>query len=228
MRRGILFSLLCASGVFAQFPEDLPIGAGGPPPDLTVKRIDETHVAIGDVRINRKARTVTLPAKLNMRDGLLEYALVTEMGKLHESLLVTAVAPQQLHVACLLLGLKELPLTEDEIPPGNRVAIEVSWEKDGKTVTHPLAALISLTKPNPLEAAVVMSPGPWFYNGSVFVKNVFLAQRDGGFISLIHDPAALVNNPREDRGNDEVHIPNTAQLPPVGTPVKVALRLTAP
>jgi hypothetical protein len=225
MRLGVLLSLLCASGVFAQFPEVSPAEPSATPPDLTIKRIDENLVAIGDVRIDRKARTVTLPAKLNLRDGLLEYALVTDTGKLHESLLATTVAPQQLHVACLLLSLKGLAMPEDEIPPGNRVSIEVSWENEGKTVTHPLAALISLTKPNPSESAVTLAPGPWLYNGSAFVKNVFLAQQNGGFISLIHDPAALVNNPREDRHNDEVHIPATAQLPPVGTPVKIVFRL---
>jgi hypothetical protein len=225
MKLGILFSLICICSGFAQFPEDAPAPAGGPPPDLTVKRIDDNQVAVGEVRMDRNARTITLPAKLNMRDGLLEYALVTHTGKLHESLLATTVAPQQLHVVCLLLGLKELPLPEDKVPAGNRVSIDVSWETDGKIITHPLAALISLTKPNPTHSAAALEPGPWLYNGSTFVKNVFLAQRDGGFISLIHDPAALINNPREDRHNDEVHIPATSKLPPRGTAVTVTIKL---
>jgi hypothetical protein len=66
----------------------------------------------------------------------------------------------------------------------------------------------------------------WIYNGSRFADaGVFLAQKEGSIVSLIADPAALVNNPRPDRENDELWTLHTPKIPPVGTPVQVTVRL---
>ena len=54
---------------------------------------------------------------------------------------------------------------------------------------------------------------------------IFLAQKEGSIVSLIADPAALVNNPRPDRENDELWTLRTPKIPPVGTPVQVTIRL---
>ena len=69
-----------------------------------------------------------------------------------------------------------------------------------------------------------MSPGNWFYNGSFFGPNAFQAEIEGSIISLIRDPASLVNNPRTDLDNDKIHYPNERLLPPDGTAVELVLK----
>ena len=53
------------------------------------------------------------------------------------------------------------------------------------------------------------------------------AEAEGSFISLIRDPAALLNNPDATRDDDSLHVPNTSALPAAGTPVTVILQLPA-
>jgi hypothetical protein len=65
----------------------------------------------------------------------------------------------------------------------------------------------------------------WLYNGSVFDRGGFAAQREGSYIALIRDPSALVNNPGADRDNDRIHFPNAELLPPEGSPVRVIFHL---
>lgn len=71
-----------------------------------VRAVDSNTLAVGLVRLDRRARTLTLPARLNLNRHAIEYALVTRGGKAHESLLTTEAQPRDLHVAALLLGVK--------------------------------------------------------------------------------------------------------------------------
>ena len=41
--------------------------------------------------MNRLTRTIRFPAVINMREGLLEFVIVHDKGKVHESLLRTAI-----------------------------------------------------------------------------------------------------------------------------------------
>src|SRR4026208_208498 len=86
---------------------------------------------IGKVRIHKQNRTIEFPAVVNMKEGLPEYFLVSTRGKVHESVLRTDVDPYQVHVAMLLLGGKGAQTNfflPDKPPPGDPVAIEVSWK----------------------------------------------------------------------------------------------------
>jgi len=52
---------------------------------------------IGLITFDATARTVSLPAKVKMRGGVIEYALTTEAGKAHEALLTIKVVSSALH-----------------------------------------------------------------------------------------------------------------------------------
>ena len=69
------------------------------------------------IQIDKENRTVTFPAAINMDGGMLEYLIVTEMGKTHESLLSTKIQPYDIQVAMLLLGIKPAGKADSE-PPG--------------------------------------------------------------------------------------------------------------
>jgi hypothetical protein len=201
-----------------------------------VRPIDTNTLAVGLVTLKKQERTLTLPARVNMVDQIIEYALVTSDGKRHESLLTTEAQPRDLHVAALLLGLKPAGFRETagalKVPATAEVEIEVTWPIHGGVRRMSLNQLVGTLK-NPEPAATTreiqpLDPGPWLYNGSETTPARFEAQAQGSFISLIGDPAALVNNPRPSRLVDKMHVPNKAQLPPLNTAVQVIIRIVGP
>jgi hypothetical protein len=168
-----------------------------------------------------------------MRGGPIEYFLVTAYGKTHESIFRTEAEPYHIHLAMLLLdaqgaGTNALtpgvggPVEQPGLPPikGDKVALEVSWRVDGKSVRHAADKLVF----NLAERAV-MTRGAWVYNGSMVMDGMFVAQRDGSIISLITDSSALINNPRPGHENDEIWTTQTNSLPEVNTPVEITIKL---
>jgi hypothetical protein len=192
-----------------------------------IVRTGTNTYTVGGVKVDKAARTLQISAVVNMREKVLEYALVTRSGKTHESLFATDVRPTDVHVAALLLGWQPreiIGLTNQTwaIPESSAVVITASWQHAGRSQQRSLNELIGLAEG---ESEVITRPldaGPWFYNGSRMPEGgPFIAEQGGSIVSLIFDPDALVNNPHPDRNNDDIHFPNTSLIPPVGTPVTV-------
>jgi hypothetical protein len=180
---------------------------------------------IGIVECDREARTLTIPARLNAREGLIEYALVTRQGKIHESLLSTEAEPLHVQMAALLLGMSPHPGK----PQPCEVMIEVEWATNGPMRKLPLEDLVALVKDTPQnESGGTMTRGPWNFTGSQIDSQGFVAAREGSLIALIGDPAAVIVNPRPGREDDELHVPNGAVLPGNGVPIAVRISLENP
>jgi hypothetical protein len=198
-----------------------------------VRQTGSNTVAVGLVTVNKQERTFTVPAKVNMVEGIIEYALVTTDGKSHESLLTTDAQPRDLHVAALLLGVQ--PSADPgntnaalDVPRSAQVEIEVTWLVRGKVRRAALNTLVGIlldpTQPTPASGLETLKGGAWLYNGSKVVAGEFQAQTEGSIISLITDPSALINNPQPTRLNDDIHVPNKAALPPLNTTVQAVIR----
>ena len=180
---------------------------------------------LGKVRLDKARRTVSFPAVLNMNAGLIEYLVVTESGKTHESLVRTDVAPYQIHLAMLLLGAQgagtnAFPENHTNPLPGDPVRIELVWKVKGKE--QRLAAEATLRK---RATHAEVSPGVWIYTGSRVIEGTFLAQEIGSIVSLIEDPDALINNPRPGRENDELWEIKPRGLPALDSSLQVILKL---
>jgi hypothetical protein len=191
-----------------------------------LKRLSDGRFQLGIVTLDPANKAVSFPAAVNMAEGLVEYAVVTSYGKLHESVLHTEASPADLHAAMLLLGAKGTPgefwMTEappKEIP-GDRVEILVTWGSEASPRRVRLEEMILN-----LASRSAMSTGVWRYTGSRVVEGTFLVQREGSIVAVITDPDALVNNPRPGRDNDEIWQANPKVVPPLGTPVEVTIRL---
>ena len=225
----ILFTLACPGA-------DLP----PQPPDIAPPAIRELAPGVwqvGDMRVNKAEESVRFPARMNMTEGLLEYVLVREQGKDHESLLTTSVQPYHLQVAMLLLGAKGAdpkrltnappsgPIRATESVsasppiPGDTVSVEVEWGADGRTNRRPAEALLLNKK-----TGQPMSSGSWTFSGSMVWEGVFIAQIEGSIIAVISDIGAQFNNPRPDRDVDSLWEANTRVLPPERHPVSVIVR----
>jgi hypothetical protein len=192
-------------------------------PAWAQKEISPGVFEIGKVRINKQKRTIEFPAVINMKEGLAEYFLVSTKGKVHESVLRTDVEPFQVHVAMLLLGGKGAQtnfFAPDQPPPGDPVSIEISWK--GFLATKRVAAedmVFDRARNRP------MNKGAWIYNGSFQFEGLFVAQEAGSIISVIADPEALINNPRERREDDDNWTINSKAVPSVETLVTVTIKV---
>ena len=205
-----------------------------------MRQISPDVYEAGKLRLDKKANTVSFPARINMARGALEYLLVTPQGSTHESLFVTDIQPADLHFAMLLLGAKGAGLTTPapaDAPPGqldaeylrrapklkgDALTITATWTAEGRPKTERVENWIwnDQTK----KAAV---EGPWIYTGSMFAADQFLAQTEGLFAALVTNPAALINNPRQGNDNDALWTVHEKAVPPADTPVEITIRLDA-
>lgn len=166
---------------------------------------------IGKVRVDARARTVAIPAQINMLEGAIEYVLVSALGKLHESILKTDAEPMHIQAAALLL-LAQPPSSNK--PASLRIDLELP---NGKTIPADSSVLDAMTNKT-------LPPADWSYIGSRIVEGSFLAQRDGSIISIVADPDSLIQSGRINADDDDRWRPAKTDLPAIGTPVKVILK----
>jgi hypothetical protein len=225
----------------AQFPGDGPAkpAEGGPPADPTkaIQKIDGTRYKLGTMEFDQKTREVRIPCKVNMREGLLEYVLVHETGKVHESLFSTTVKPFELNVVMLLLNWKKsdtffdfsqperggVPVKGAVNPPESLVEVSVEWkDKDGKVQNFRVENWL-----HQIEKKAKITTEPFIYTSSpVMPDGAFLAEQTGSILGLYVDPGCLVNNPRDGNDNDDVWI-NDPAVPAKGTPVTLIFKPVA-
>lgn len=219
------------------------VHAGENPQFSAPKEIAPGVFMVGTVRMDKNARTVTIPAKVNMVDGLVEYLCVSPKGAIHESVIVSDAGPKNVHMAMLLLGAKGAAVGDAKQAPGqitaeyiaalpkltgDRVMLSVKWkDKDGKEKTAPAERWVQRRDPVKDDPAkgVPMSDGPWIYTGSFVFDGRFVADGEGAFVAIATMPSALINNPRTGAGDDKMWFANTGAMPPIGTPVEFIIKL---
>ena len=233
-----LFLLLL--GIIIASAQNAPTATPTPPPAPKLSALKEVAPGIyqyNGIRLDKVHGQISFPAKVNMAKGAIEYLLVNEKGKVHESLLSTKIMPHDIHVALLLIGLKLDPNTNlnEPVPPsaidsdylksapkmkGQAVEITVNW-KDGAIAKEiPASDWIFNTQTNQ-----PMTAGSWTYTGSIIEDGVFLADQDLSIAALITDSTALVNNPRIGYNDDEIWQVRETAVRPENTPVEIRITL---
>ncbi len=223
--------------------QDAPVPGAAQPAAL--ENVSPGVYRLGAVTLDRPARQVRFPAVVNLTEGPVEYLLVGQHGKTHESILRTEVSPTQVHTAMLLLGVQSLIdkassgaarprqppsaidadyLASAPLPAGASVTILVRWPSaDGAPPTERRAE--SLVDNSDTKAP--MSDGFWLYNGSLIVEGRFQAEIEKSFVAVITDPDALMNNPRKGHNDETIWTAGTTRLPKVGTAVEFVIQLPA-
>ncbi len=238
LRFGLLLTLALAVATAAQQPSNLAGDKPATPP--SIREIAPGVFQVGGVKLEKAARRVSFPAKLNMDDGPLEYLLVTTMGKTHESVLKTDIEPHHLQVAMLLLGAKGMqaapltnapsggPITQSSAAhnpplPGERVVVEVSWTLGGKRQQRRIEELSYNRR-----AKAAMSKGEFTFTGSRVWQGRFIAQTEGSLIAIVTDPDAVFNCRLPNRDEDDTWIVRKQDVPPVDTVMEVSITLLPP
>ena len=219
----LLLVLQCGSGTSSGQEPHPPIPPPGdnvmaPPPLLM---ISPGVYEMGGCRIVKNENRLEFPAEVNMDKGLLEYVIVGNSGKVHESLLRTAISPYALQISLLLLGVEGSmnPLAaqgEARTPQGDRVKIQVNWQDKGKEKKVPVEQWI--TKGDKPVGVI-----PWVFTGSVVMGGVFMAQAEKSIVALFHDPIALIDHQLAEGASDDIWQVNSVSVPPAGTPVTVVI-----
>ena len=118
-----------------------------------------------------KKREIRVPTRVNMTEGLLEFVVVHQNGKIHESLLFTEASPTDVNVALKLLRFQasrelyplpnetggtsgKFPEVPEDVRRAARVLIEVEWKSEGKTRKVPINDWIADHPQSPLKLAV--------------------------------------------------------------------------
>ena len=189
----------------------------------SLQRIGDDKFRFGKVDIDKKNRILELNATSNQRNGLIEYALVHESGKTHESLFRTKVRPQILHACFLLLRHPQEDRFFENLWSENpekldfsksRIKTEVEWDHNGSSVICTLEELCLNTKnKNSLKK------GAFIFNGSKKIENSYLAEISGSMIAVYADEEAVINSTDHDSNNDDVWIANEKQMPELELPV---------
>ena len=222
---------IAAEGETAKTADD-PGDAVEKPAVPKVEELGEHRYRMGTIEFNGKTREIRVPTQMNLREGILEYALVHGQGKIHESLLVTEVPPSQLQIVLKLCNYSDgegdvfdafFPDDEKKGEAGAKergeaVALTVEWDDGGERKAVPMSDWILDRK---RDAALV--DGPWIYSGSYFYGGDFMADTDGTLIAIYLSRGALLNTMTDGSDDDERWIANSDATPEIGTPVTLVL-----
>jgi len=194
-----------------------------------IEKIGDFKFRFGGVLIDQKKRTVEFNATSNQINGLIEYALVHESGKTHESLFRTKVRPQIIHTCFLLLkhpmesrffenlwAEKPKDLNFDKC----RIKTEVIWEVNGTTISKSFEQLSVNTKNN-----ISLENGAFIFTGSKEIEGAYLADMSGSIVAIYADEEAVINSSDHDSNNDDVWIANGKDMPELELPVIVRFLL---
>jgi len=201
----------------------------------TVERVDETRYRVGEVTFDQKNREIRFPAAVNMTEGLLEFLVVHENGKIHEALFHTKISPTHLNLAFKLLryppsdelyalpnergGLSnKFPEVSEEVQAGSRVDVHVEWQDAGKTRKVAVNEWIQHAVKGD-----AMPPGPWVYGGSRVYDGKYVPETTGDIAAIYITGSALINYPGEDNQDDTVWLSFPKRVPPEGTRVTLII-----
>tara|TARA_B100000212_G_scaffold271590_1_gene211014 strand:+ start:317 stop:1006 length:690 start_codon:yes stop_codon:yes gene_type:complete len=194
-----------------------------------IKKIADGRYAFGDLLLDREKRTIELQAISNQTNGLVEYGLVHEGGKIHESLFRTKSRPQIIHAAFLLLKHKPVDGFFENLWSENPqkltyhdafVGVEIKWDSNGTHKSEPLENMV-INQTN--EKGI--TPQSIIFTGSKVIEGTYMAEISGSILAVYADEDAILNSSDFDSDNDDVWIANEKTMPPLESPVRIQFLL---
>jgi hypothetical protein len=179
-----------------------------PPEEPEVKNLGNGRLQIGNIIIDEDKKEVTIPGRLNMLEGPIEFIASTKGGmKLYESVLEMDTDAMSFNLSMILLGLdpkkgKAAAYHFDPSPPqGDAVEISIQWDTEDGKKTIPVQEII-----HDMDTGKIFPADKWVYTGSIFLDDgQYLADLAGALIGFVHDPASIL----------ESHF--SGKFPPYGT-----------
>lgn len=198
--------------------------------------LDEHRIRIGKVIVNHQERTVSFPAQVNMKEGILEYVCSMPNGKLHESLLVTEADPLHISLGMTLLkfhrfeqffpvrdeNFEWLPFKEPKPADyaDSYVQIVMTYTQDGRKQESDFSDIVVNSQTHQ-----GLNPKDWLYTNSFFYEGAYQASLSGEVISIFASRTSPINyiGDFHDGVNDTGWIVSPKNNLPVGTDVTITI-----
>ena len=248
MKAFLLSVSILASSVVCQGEQQDPKKSD---PQAVLKEVLASFKKQG-IKLDSKARTVTIPAVVNQAQDPIEYLLIHRRGKKHEAMFLTESKPSILNAALLMIGLekgknatfveKQPAPTLEEVqngadplivtpPKGKRYYMTARWTTPEKQVVEYCVEdlLFELSTREP------MGRCEWIYLGgrmAQLYKNdpeVYIADFEGNLISVCYlSPDNHLGTMSHERARDDQNWWTTTKLPEPGTAVEFVFHATEP
>jgi hypothetical protein len=204
-----------------------PTPQGPPRTPAPVERLGDNLLRVGNIRIDTKAREISLPGKVNDVTAL-EFVATAKGGvKAYESALELDTDAITFNLALLLIGLDRknsvVPKMHfDPNPPkGDPVEIWIEWDAEGKRTRARGEELVYNETSNQ-----TLLPDSWVYTGSQFMEhnNAYLADLEGTLIGFVHTPAPVIEHSGPIVGTYGANQLNKKLNLKPGTPITIRIR----
>tara|TARA_B100001093_G_scaffold214115_1_gene205373 strand:+ start:498 stop:1235 length:738 start_codon:yes stop_codon:yes gene_type:complete len=196
----------------------------------SIKKLTDGKFDFDGVTINQKLREIEFVAVSNQNYGLIEYGIVHETGKIHESLFRTEIRPQIIHASMLLLKHEPHQAFFEDLQEGqfnenryllNAVEVFISWENNGTRIEKNLREFYF----NQQRESIAEKSGVFLFTGSRMIEKTFMAEHTGSILAVYLDQDALYNSTEYDSNNDDVWVAKKPVMPPLEKVVTCVFRL---
>jgi|GEM_PF-485922 len=197
---------------------------------------------IAEITFDSATREIRIPAVVNLKDELLEYAVVGDKGKTHEALLRVPARPFDLQVALLLLRYQPYRGTlfdgfdreatspaegeasvDSNIPEASRLSITIGLNpKDGEAQKEiPLEDWLL-----DIRTGKAVKRDFWLFTGfpDPTAMKYWKAEAESNTVGIFLDPFSPINYPHDGNRSDEVWKPNAPVMPDLDTEVEIIIR----
>lgn len=219
----------------SDIPETLSSPDAPDTPDAPKTEDTPDAAALPHVHVDREAGVVDVDARVVLREGeWIELIACSPGTQEHESLVVALGRPSHIHLALLALGAEAgSPMIVETTPDGYQVhpprgpivAVSFVVEEDGQSREIPANQWVV-----DQENDQVMQDNHFLFTGSSLVtyegETIYMADLNGTVVSLVNFGDDLITRDATatNKNDNQAWNANTAQIPPLGTLVKLRLR----
>ncbi len=199
------------------------------PEQPIIKDLGDGKFRIGNILVDKNKKEVTVPGRINMNEGVIEFVACTKGGfKAYESALEMDTDAKTFNLSMILIGLdpkkgKATAYHFDPNPPeGDSIEIIVQWDTEKEKKTIMAQEII-----HDMNTGKIFPASHWVYTGSVFLENgIYLADEAGVLVGFVHDPAPVIESPLPDdeTGSFGSLVVNSTILPEVGTKIQMIIK----
>ena len=192
-----------------------------------ITKLEDGCYQFDGVIIDKKNLQIKFEMISNQRSGLIEYGIVHESGKIHESLFRTKTRPEIIHASLLLLKAKAV---EDYFQSENNysniysascVDVHVVWESNQSLQKSNIRKLYYNHNS---QGESPRSP-IFLFTGSRLIESTFMAEHTGSILGIYLDPDAILNSIESGSDNDDLWMADKFRMPPLEKEVTCVLQL---
>ena len=197
---------------------------------------NESAKTLPHITFDLETKTIELEATVVQREAdWLELLACSPGTREHEAILTVPAKPSHIHLALTAIGLKHgSPMMVKRLEDGKldtkpahgpAIAVSVIYQLDDQTIEQPAGKWIINRKTDK-----TLDNETWIFTGSHFQQfddqQYYMADIEGTIISLVNFGDDLLTLPSKTTNySDQEQLGcNTAEIPPIGTPVTIRLQ----